>query len=931
MNARNLAVTGLLYLCATLAMSAVATQPAVAAEERPYLPSLSLIDVFTESVGSSGVATDSNGDIYVSEYLSQKVKVYSATGAVVTEFSTPASKGFGPAGLAVDSSGAVYVQIYGRNVTKYKPSAYPPTAATTYAVDKTAGTEGVIVPNSAEAHGVAVNPANQDVYVAEVKHIARFDSKGKLISSTIGESVVSGPEYFGVDVYGTNGDVYVTDRAHGSAYVLNPTGTEILARTHFTEQAGSNLYDLAVDQSNGNFFVMSSVFGQESTTAAVDEFNANGKYVSHLPRTFGGTLKFEALRGPSDIALDNSASSPNNGDIFVASRDAKHTSDSIYAFGPLAGATTEDKLAVVQSGNGSGKLSCEVNKAFEECAGEYPDGSEVALKGAASPGSEFLGWSGGSGTAASCTGSGPCAMTLGADSGVEAVFLLENTLAVRKTGSGGGTVTSEPAGIDCGPTCESVFSHNQSVTLTAKPDEGRVGSWTGCESVSGPGGENCTVQISAAKMVSVEFIAEPLLTVARTGTGAGEGRVTSTPVGIDCGSECTHAEPLGETVVLEQHEEGATFNGWTGCTSEEAGKCVVVMSKAREVKAQFTAPAPAKFTLEAHVGGHGEVQAEGGTIACKEGSGQCGEEVSSSSAVKLHAVAEAGWKFEEWTEGPCAGSTAVACQFSMPGHNVTVAARFGISHNHSLTVVKFGQGAVASTPSGLSCGAAQFECAAEFAEGTKVTLSESPAAGYEFAGWIGCKAKTSTSCEVEAARDLEVAAVFLKAGERGPGGKEGPPGPEGPAGPEGPKGSTGEAGGKGAPGEPGPAGPAGPAGPQGPQGPQGESGKPGTVELVTCTMVRVKGTARRRCTIKQVPGPVTLKATGSAAHVTISRLGAVYAVGTGQRGAGGHLRLRLKSLRRLRPGRYTLTIVRGSGAHERISTEAFLLTGRAHR
>jgi hypothetical protein len=44
------------------------------------------------------------------------------------------------------------------------------------------------------------------------------------------------------------------------------------------------------------------------------------------------------------------------------------------------------------------------------------------------------------------------------------------TLTVGKTGSGGGSVSSNPSGINCGPTCSSTFSTNAQVTLTATPD-----------------------------------------------------------------------------------------------------------------------------------------------------------------------------------------------------------------------------------------------------------------------------------------------------------------------------------------------------------------------------------------------------------------------------------------------------------------------------
>jgi hypothetical protein len=45
------------------------------------------------------------------------------------------------------------------------------------------------------------------------------------------------------------------------------------------------------------------------------------------------------------------------------------------------------------------------------------------------------------------------------------------TLTVKKAGTGSGTVTSSPPGINCGPTCSATYSPGTSVTLTATPDD----------------------------------------------------------------------------------------------------------------------------------------------------------------------------------------------------------------------------------------------------------------------------------------------------------------------------------------------------------------------------------------------------------------------------------------------------------------------------
>jgi hypothetical protein len=53
-------------------------------------------------------------------------------------------------------------------------------------------------------------------------------------------------------------------------------------------------------------------------------------------------------------------------------------------------------------------------------------------------------------------------------------------LSATKTGSGTGTLTSSPAGLNCGSTCSASFSADTSVTLPATPDNGSTfNSWAG--------------------------------------------------------------------------------------------------------------------------------------------------------------------------------------------------------------------------------------------------------------------------------------------------------------------------------------------------------------------------------------------------------------------------------------------------------------------
>jgi hypothetical protein len=75
-------------------------------------------------------------------------------------------------------------------------------------------------------------------------------------------------------------------------------------------------------------------------------------------------------------------------------------------------------------------------------------------------------------------------------------------LSVGKSGSGSGTVTSNPAGISCGSDCAQAYSEGQSVTLTAAADPGSIfGGWSdGCL-----GTGSCEVTLNADTIVTATF------------------------------------------------------------------------------------------------------------------------------------------------------------------------------------------------------------------------------------------------------------------------------------------------------------------------------------------------------------------------------------------------------------------------------------------
>jgi len=120
-------------------------------------------------------------------------------------------------------------------------------------------------------------------------------------------------------------------------------------------------------------------------------------------------------------------------------------------------------------------------------------------------------------------------------------------------------------------------------------------------------------------------------------------------------------------------------------------------------------------------------------------------------------------------------------------------------------------------------------------------------------------------------------------------------------------GTNGTNGAAGTNGTNGTNGAAGTNGTNGATGPQGPAGK---VELVTCKTITKTVNHKKKtvqvCTTKLVSGVVKFTTSG-AVSASLARHGIVYATGAATR-TGSRTRLLLTAIRRLDPGRYTLTL-----------------------
>jgi hypothetical protein len=327
-------------------------------------------------------------------------------------------------------------------------------------------------------------------------------------------------------------------------------------------------------------------------------------------------------------------------------------------------------------------------------------------------------------------------------------------LRVAKTGNG--TVGSSPGSLVCGANCAENFLGGSTVTLTATPGAGyRLFSWGGaCTGTAVTSA--CKVLMNSDQTATATFSANgALLTVVRTGSG------TVTGTGISCGTDCTERYALNTAVTLRATPTaGYRLGSWGGACIGTAATlpCTVLMNAAKTVTASFVQiPATYLLTVQKAGLGSGTVTSNPAGISC---GAVCVKNYASGTSVILTATPAAGSTFAGWTGCTVNPANTRQCTVAMNAAK-TVTARFALV-TYWLTVQKTGtgSGAVTSNPAGISCGAV---CAKNYASGTSVTLTATPAAGSTFAGWSGACSGTGI-CTVAMNAAKTVTASFSISG-----------------------------------------------------------------------------------------------------------------------------------------------------------------------
>jgi YVTN family beta-propeller protein len=552
--------------------------------------------IATVPVGNNprGVAvTPDGGTVYVTNQPDGTISVIDTASNTVTATITGVNS---PEGVAVTPDGStVYVASFFSNTVSVIATASNTVIAT--------------IPGFTGPYGVAVTPDGGTVYVTNDG--STFVSVIATASNTVTATIVVGVEPLGVAVSPDGSMVYVARTGNSmerTVVQVIATATNKVVRSPVVDSFptgvavtpdGSTVY--VANQSSNTVSVVDPRTGVVGRIFVGNGPIALGNFIGPPILTVSETGTGAGLVTSGPAGIDCSASSNQcalgfayGTPVTLTASASAGSSFAGWSGGGCSGTGTCNitstanttvtatftvippvTLTVAEPGSGAGQVTSSpsginCSAVNNQCAAPFAAGSQVTLTASASAGSSFAGWSGGG-----CAGTGACVVTMSAAQSVTATFNIIPSfmLSVFPSGSGSGTVTSMPSGINCGGTCNASFQMGTQVVLTAAVVNGSTfAGWSGggCS-----GDQSCSVTLGANTTVNASFTADTvgnLTLVAAVLPLSRSVELGATPTafatminaGPDNASTCTIAPTIGIPATFLFQTTNPSTNAVTG-------------------------------------------------------------------------------------------------------------------------------------------------------------------------------------------------------------------------------------------------------------------------------------------------------------------------------------------------------------------------------
>jgi uncharacterized repeat protein (TIGR02543 family) len=341
----------------------------------------------------------------------------------------------------------------------------------------------------------------------------------------------------------------------------------------------------------------------------------------------------------------------------------------------------------------------------------YKHAEVVQLLASTYPGWQFTQWSG------DATGNtNPTTIAMLSDKTITATFTQkEYTLVIHTNGEG--TITQTPPG----PT----YHLGDTVTLTATPAQNwYFAGWTGDVTSHDL---QITLTIDETPEVTATFTQDQY-SLTLTSNPANGGSTDMNPPGP------TYAYNTVVTLTPRPND-GFMFTGFTGDLVSSTGPAQITITKNMAVTSQFERM-PVTLTLNVNPAG-------AGTITPSPP-----DPYYYGDTVQLTAAPAAGYSFSQWS-GDLTGTTNPST--ITLDDDKTMTATF-TQKEYTLTITQIGQGTITKSPDKTT-----------YHLNEQVTLTATPAQGWNFAGWTGDVTSSSTQITLTIDETPAVTATFTQA------------------------------------------------------------------------------------------------------------------------------------------------------------------------
>jgi uncharacterized repeat protein (TIGR02543 family) len=548
--------------------------------------------------------------------------------------------------------------------------------------------------------GVAVSPDNTRVYVGLSNgFVAMIDSSNFDPTSVVQLPAVGGLGMLnGIVAVGSR--IFVSDATNSQVVVIDGPTQRVIKAISVGSPPNSNPMGLVVNPSGTRVYVADVRFDD---TFLIDVFEVSGIDTALLDVV--ETFVIDPF--PLNSMSDNTLAAPGGVALSPDGRRLYVVNDGLAVVNPVTHTIQNDVTIITLSDGSRAHVTVDtspVGIATDPTGRAYVANHDSGTVSVIDPSTNTV------------------VQRVGLGGGLPSVFGAFTTAGppqfqLTLTTVGGGSIAPQPA------SATGSYDAGSAVMLTAMPDaNSQFTGWSGdCSGTS----ITCTVTMDAAKRVTATFT--PLYTLSVTTLGS--GTVAAQPTSAI-------GKYLAGTVVTltATADAGFQFTSWAGACSGNSGTCSVTMDATKSVTATFTP----LYTLFLTTLGSGTISALPTPTAGKYLAG---------TLVTLTATPAADSVFGGWA-GACSVSSTT-CTVTMDATK-SVTATFTLKQ-FMLTLNTVGSGTIGAQPSSAT---------GVYNLGTPVTLTATPASGFQFSAWSGACSGTVATCGVTMDAAKTVTATF---------------------------------------------------------------------------------------------------------------------------------------------------------------------------